>query len=270
METIRGKIALITGAGKRNGIGFAIGKKLADRGAFVFLSDVCKDLNLPNYPRLGTYDELKELAEEIGGHAVGIDVSDRMSIANAAQIIKDRAGHLDFLVNNAGAGPAPNLLQYMDLEMWEKTLDINLNGTLLVTREMLPLMTGNGASIVNTASRAGKRARAFGGAYCVSKAGVIMLTKVFALELASQNIRVNAICPGYISTDLEDWKLTLQSQVYMKDLKEVTKLETEEVPLKKLGTPDDVADLVCFLLSDEAHYITGQAINIDGGLLTEL
>jgi len=269
MYDFSGKVALITGSGKKNGIGFGIARRLARDGAHVIISDVCRDIGVKDYTKIGTWEELEALSGEINGSAVRIDVTDNDSIQEAASVIKEKFGHLDFLVNNAGAGPSPNMLQYVDMDMWKKTMDINLNGALLVTRAMLPLMTKPGAAIVNTASRAGKRPRAFGGAYCVSKAAVIMLTKVFAIEAGMNGIRVNAICPGQVDTDLERWSFEIQAKAFQKTVEQVIQEEEQTIPLKRIGTPEDVADLVAFLLSDDARYITGQAVNIDGGQLME-
>ncbi len=270
MFDFNGKVALVTGSGKKNGIGFGIAKKLSDCGATLVISDVCKDIGAKDYTRIGTEDELMELAGEIGGRGLVIDVVDTDTIESAVAYIKKEFGHLDFLVNNAGAAPSPQYLQYMDLNMWHKTMNITLNGTLYVIRHMLPLMTREGAAIVNTASRAGKRPRAFVGAYCVSKAAVIMLTKVLAQEVCHSGIRANAICPGQIDTDLERWGWELESKVLNKDMEKIISDEKESIPLRRIGTTEEVADLVAFLLSDEARYITGQAINIDGGQLMEL
>ena len=266
-----GKVALITGSGKKNGIGFAIAKRLSNEGVKVVISDVCKEIVEDDYVRIGTFEELESLAGEIGGDAVVLDVTDNEIIEKAASTIKERHGHLDYLVNNAGAAPSPQFLQYMELDMWKKTMDINLNGTLLVTRAMLPLMTGRkGAAIVNTASRAGKRPRAFGGAYCIAKAGVIMMTKVLAQELAHIGIRANAICPGQVDTDLERWSFELEAKIRQKGVDEIIEGELETIPLRRLGNPEDISDVVTFLLSPHARYITGQAVNIDGGQLMEL
>ncbi len=270
MYDFKEKVALVTGSGKKNGIGFGIAKRLADHGATVIISDVCKDIGAKDYTRIGSEEELKGLAAEIGGRSLVMDVTDMDTIEKGAAFIKSEFGHLDFLVNNAGAAPAPQFLQYMDLAMWHKTIDITLNGTLYVIRQMLPLMTNEGAAIVNTASRAGKRPRPFVGAYCVSKAAIIMLTKVLAHEVSNNGIRANAICPGQIDTDLEQWGWELESKILNKDIDKVIADEKESIPLKRIGTPLEVADLVAFLLSNEARYITGQAINIDGGQLMEI
>jgi NAD(P)-dependent dehydrogenase (short-subunit alcohol dehydrogenase family) len=265
-----GRVALVTGAGKESGIGFAIAKRLAADGATVIISDVCADICEGDYARMPTPQELDTLAKSIGGRGLVMDICQEDSVDGAAKEIAEKFGRLDFLVNNAGAGPAPNLLQYMDLDMWRKTLDINLTGTLLVSRAMLPLMTGENAAIVNTASVAGKRPRSFGGAYCVTKAGVIMMTKVMALETGPAGIRVNAICPGYIITDMTEWKWGLKSKFLNMTVDEARAEEEAEVPLSRIGTPDEVADLAAFLLSERSRYITGQAWNIDGGIITEI
>ena len=264
------RIALVTGAGKETGIGFAIAKRLSQDGATVIISDVCAEICEGDYARIPSQGELDTLAQSIGGYGLVMDICCDESVDDTAKEITDRFGHLDFLVNNAGAGPAPNLLQHMDLAMWRKTLDINLTGTLMVTRAMLPLMTGKGAAIVNTASVAGKRPRTFGGAYCVTKAGIIMMTKVMAQETGGTGLRVNAICPGYVLTDMTEWKWALKSKFLNMTVDEAREQEASEVPLKRIGTPEEVADLVAFFLSDRARYITGQAWNIDGGIITEI
>jgi NAD(P)-dependent dehydrogenase (short-subunit alcohol dehydrogenase family) len=271
MYDMSGRVALITGSGKKTGIGFAIAKRLSDEGVKVIISDVCKDIGVSDYVRIGDLEELEKLAAEIGGHALVLDVTDQKTIDDAASKIKSEFGHLDYLVNNAGGAPSPQYLQYMDIEMWKKTLDINLLGTLLITRTMIPLLQGiDGAAIVNTASRAGKKPREFGGAYCIAKAGLIMMSKVFALELSGLGIRVNAICPGQVDTDLERWSWELESKILQKDIKKIVEEEKETIPLGRIGTSYEIADLVAFLLSSEARYITGQAINIDGGQLLEI
>jgi len=267
---MKGKIALITGSGKENGIGFTIARRLADEGVTVVISDICKDIGAKDYARIGTKEELDDLAKKINGHGVVLDVTDENTIAAAASYISKNFGRLDYLVNNAGASPSPQYLQYMDLAMWQKTQDINVNGTLLVTRHMLPLMTGEGAAIVNTASRAGKKPRAFAGAYCVAKAGVIMMTKIFAMETAALGIRVNAICPGQIDTDLERWGWEYEAHIRQIDVQEIIDEEITTIPLARIGLPQDVADLVAFLLSDQSRYITGQTVNVGGGQLMEL
>jgi len=129
---------------------------------------------------------------------------------------------------------------------------------------------GKGGSIVNTASRAGKVPPLLNGAYGVAKAGVIMLTKVMALELAGNNIRANAICPGQVMTDLEKWRFGLEAKFFNTSVQEREAEMCKTIPLNRIGQPREVGDLVSFLASDASSYITGQAVNITGGQLMEL
>jgi NAD(P)-dependent dehydrogenase (short-subunit alcohol dehydrogenase family) len=131
-------------------------------------------------------------------------------------------------------------------------------------------MLSRGGTIINTASRAGKVPPLFNGAYAVAKAGLIMLTKVMARELAANNIRINAICPGQIATDLEQWRFGLEAQFYGCTVEDREREMCRTIPLGRLGSPREVATLVAFLASSASSYLTGQAINVTGGQLMEL
>jgi len=157
-----------------------------------------------------------------------------------------------------------------DEDAWMKTIDINLHSVFRMSRAVLPLMTATGGTIINTASRAGKVPPIFNGAYAVAKAGVIMLTKVMAKELAGAGIRVNAICPGQIMTDLEKWRFGLEAQFFESTVEERETEMCKSIPLARIGKPEEVANLVTFLASEASSYLTGQAINITGGQLMEL
>ncbi|MBU0544943.1 MAG: SDR family oxidoreductase, partial [Proteobacteria bacterium] len=173
--------------------------------------------------------------------------------------------------NNAGASfGVPNAVHTYDEDAWMKTIDVNLHGVFRVSRAILPMMFGRQASIINTASRAGKVPPIFNGAYAVAKAGVIMLTKVMAKELAGAGIRVNAICPGQIMTDLEKWRFGLEAQFFSSTIEEREKEMCKTIPLGRIGSPEEVGNLVAFLASSASSYITGQAINVTGGQLMEL
>jgi NAD(P)-dependent dehydrogenase (short-subunit alcohol dehydrogenase family) len=175
------------------------------------------------------------------------------------------------LCNNAGATfGVPNLFHTYPEGDWLKTIDVNLHSVFRVTRAALPLMTDSGGVIINTASRAGKVPPLFNSAYAVAKAGLIMLTKVMALELAGLNIRVNAVCPGQIMTDLEKWRFGLEAQFYSCTVAEREQAMCQTIPLRRIGSPDEVAGLVAFLASQESSYMTGQAVNVTGGQLMEL
>ena len=164
----------------------------------------------------------------------------------------------------------PNTVLSYDEAAWIKTVDVNLFSVFRVSRAIIPMMLGKPAVIVNTASRAGKVPPIFNSAYAVAKAGVIMLTKTMAKELGGMEIRVNAICPGQIRTDLEQWRFGLEAQFFNSTVEEREEEMCKTIPLGCLGVPQDAAELVAFLASDASRYITGQAINLDGGQCMEL
>ena len=274
MGELQGKVALVTGAGSKEGIGFAIARVLAEMGATVALTDLCRDLETPGYYSLPTYQDLEERARELRALgvptlAVKADVTSMESVADMVKRVLEELGPIDILVNNAGGAPSPGPLHAMDEGAWRKTLEINLHGTFLVSKAVVPGMIerGKGGSIVNMASKAGKVPRPFAGAYCVAKAAVIMFTRVQALELAPYGIRVNAVCPAQIDTPLERWSWEIEAKVLGKELEQVRREKISQIPLARLGRPRDVAELVGFLVSERASYMTGQAINLTGGQL---
>ncbi len=278
METmLTGKTAVVTGSGKRSGIGYAVARKLAAEGANVVIADLGLKADPELAVRTGDEGEMADIAREIARThavetlAVNLDVTRPDSIARMVKTIGGRFDTVQILVNNAGASfGVPNAVHTYDESAWMKTIDVNLHGVFRVSRALLPLMIMGGGAIVNTASRAGKVPALFNGAYAVAKAGVIMLTKVMAAELAGNGVRVNAICPGQIATDLEKWRFGLEAQFFGSTIEEREKEMCKTIPLGRIGHPDEVADLVVFLASDRAAYMTGQAINITGGQLMEL
>jgi len=270
------KTAVVTGSGKRTGIGYAIAEKLASCGANVVIADLGK-VSSGGMVRTGTWEEMEDIAEDIAGRfgvktlAIDVDVTDNESIGRMVDTIAGRFDRVDVLCNNAGASfGVPNAAHTYDEDAWMRTIDVNLHGTFRVSRAIIPLMMEGGGSIINTASRAGKKPPLFNGAYAVAKAGVIMLTRVMATELAGAGIRVNAICPGQIMTDLEKWRFGLEAQVYATSVEEREQVMCKTIPLGRIGTPREVSNLVAWLASDESSYITGQAINVTGGQLMEL
>ncbi|MEA2101426.1 MAG: SDR family NAD(P)-dependent oxidoreductase [Thermodesulfobacteriota bacterium] len=274
-EGIRGKVALVTGSGKKTGIGYAVAQALGAYGANLIIADMGE----PGKGALstGAWDEMEAIARDLGDRfsiktlALRLDVTSNDSILAMEKEIEKVFGHVDILVNNAGASfGVPNTVLNYDEDAWMKTIDVNLHGVFRVSRGILPLMAEKGGSIINTASRAGKRPAAFNGAYSVAKAGVIMLTKVMASELAGMNIRVNAICPGQIMTDLEKWRFSLEAEVFGSTIEEREQEMCKTIPLGRIGLPAEVGRLVRFLASNESSYLTGQAINITGGQLMEI
>jgi NAD(P)-dependent dehydrogenase (short-subunit alcohol dehydrogenase family) len=276
-QDLKGKTAIVTGAGKKTGIGYAIAERLASCGCNVIIADLGKAPVPGGSLKSATREEMDAIAAELAKThgvqtlAAAVDVTDKNAIDAMMETIKGAFDHVDILCNNAGASfGVPNTVLGYDEAAWLKTIDVNLFSVFRVSRAVIPLMAGKPAAIINTASRAGKVPPIFNSAYAVAKAGVIMLTKTMAMELAGDGIRVNAVCPGQIATDLEKWRFGLEASFFSSTIEERKKEMCKTIPLGYIGLPRDVADLVAFLVSNESRYMTGQAINIDGGQCMEL
>ncbi len=274
---LEGNVALITGSGKKSGIGFAIAKKFASQGADIVIADYGDKPAVESDVKTGTLSEMKIIVEElrtrfnINALAVNVDVTDTAAVSAMADTVKEEFGKIDILCNNAGATfGVPNGIHTYGESDWLKTIDVNLHGVFRVSKAMVPLMQNHGGAIINIASRAGKVPALFNGAYSVSKAGVIMLTKVMARELSRLNIRVNAICPGQIMTDLEKWRFGLEARFFNTTPEEQEEKMCRTIPLGRIGKPEEVADTALFLAGETASYVTGQAVNVCGGQLMEL
>ena len=275
MYTLTGKVALITGAGRKSGIGAAIARRLAAEGAHVALADICAPpSDLPNSGN-PAWEELEQLAATIETETnvrtlpLRVDVADAGSVQAMFTQVRDTFGRLDILVNNAGVavGPAPVL--QMQEAAWRRTLEVNATGTFLCCKHGLPLLIetagGAGARIVNVASIAATKPKPFVSAYAASKAAVVALTRSLAQEVARFGITVNAILPGDVDTEMKRWGLELESAVTGRDREQVIEEAVARIPLGRLGIPADVASLAAFLVSDQAAFITGQAYNLTGG-----
>lgn len=259
-KLLQGKVAIVTGAG--GGLGRAFAKSLAAEGAIVGCFDIAG----------------KGLAETVagietaGGHAlpIRVDVREERQVSEAFDAISQQFGALHVLVNNAGIATAPVRLHEISLADWDRLMAVNLRGTFLCLREALPLLQKNkrGGSIVNIASIAGLRGYfpgfpVLGGNYTASKGGLIALTKQVAIEYASENIRCNAVAPGFIEdTDLGRERRAAASA---ETLGEFELEMSVRVPLGRRGIPEELVDLVTYLASDRASYLTGQVIAADGG-----
>ena len=276
-KDLKGKTAIVTGAGKKTGIGFGIAEKLASCDCNVIIADLGQAPSTAEPLKTATSEEMDTIAAELAKTysvktlSVGVDVTDNNSIGLMVEKIKGGFEHVDILCNNAGASfGVPNTVLSYDEAAWIKTIEVNLFSVFRLSRAVIPLMMGKPAAIINTASRAGKVPPIFNSAYAVAKAGVIMLTKTMAKELGGSGIRVNAICPGQIATDLEKWRFGLEASFFGTTIEEREKEMCKTIPLGYIGLPGDAADLVAFLASDASRYITGQAINLDGGQCMEL
>lgn len=241
------KVAIVTGAGR--GIGKAIALALAAEGADIVIADYA-------------IDNVQSVIDEINGYgrkaiAVKANVADP---ADADAIVKaavDEFGKVDILVNNAGITRDALILKMTEQD-WDAVLNVNLKGTFNCTKAVVKtlLKQKRGGRIVNMASVMGIIGNAGQANYSASKAGVIALTKTTAKELGSRGINVNAVAPGFIQTAMTD------------ELPEnVREKISDQIPLRKLGTPEDVAKVVLFLCSDDSEYITGQVIHVDGGMV---
>lgn len=246
-SSLEGKVGLVTGAGR--GIGRAIALKLAQAGVRVAVNDISPD-NL--------YETLQMIRDR-GGSAESFeaDVSSKMQTQGMLGDILETFDGLDFLINNAGVEPKSSLLE-LDEWDWDRTLAVNLKGPFLLIQSAARIMAESGGGvIVNIGSIAG---RAHGlkdrSAYVASKMGLIGLTREAARELASYGIRVNAVCPGVVETEMT---------AELRENEEMMKRWREDIPLGRLGLPDEIAEVVRFLCSDDARYLTGQTINVDGG-----
>jgi len=245
---LSGKVALITGSAR--GIGKAIALELANHGAKIVINDI-----LPK-------NEIDKTLEEIrksGDQAIGIraDITIFKEVESMVKEIINKFGKIDILVNNAGI-IRDSLLIRMKEEDWDAVININLKGTFNCSKTVAKYMMRqkSGGKIVNISSVIGLVGNIGQANYAASKAGIIGLTKSIAKELALRNINVNAIAPGFIETDMTK----RLSEKVRKDLQ-------QQIPLKRLGTVKDIAKVVYFLVSDNANYITGQVINVDGGMV---
>jgi NAD(P)-dependent dehydrogenase (short-subunit alcohol dehydrogenase family) len=271
---ISGRVALVTGAARRRGIGRATALRLAREGADVACLDIARPYaDFPGYG-VASGDELEEVVREVealGRRAVALraDVSRWDEVYAAVASAVDALGRIDFCCNVAGgaamgmgAGP---LLQIAERE-WDQVIDVNLKGTWMVSRACAERMLAadTGGRIVNVSSQAGKRGFPMLGAYCAAKAGVILLTQVLAHELGASGITVNAVCPGTVDTDLLNKDRQFEKLVGMME-GGTDKWIAREIPLRRLQTADDVASTIAFLCSDDAAYITGEAVNVSGG-----
>ncbi|MBN1137606.1 MAG: SDR family oxidoreductase [Anaerolineae bacterium] len=272
MQTLAGKVALITGAGRMGSIGAAVALRLAQDGADVVVADLCAPPTDMPHASNGQWEELLAVAREAQSLSVRslplrVDISDAASVqAMVAQVRKD-FGRLDILVNNAGVvvGPAP-VVDMAD-EAWRRTLEINATGTFLCCKYALPLMLewDRGGRVVNMASTAAERPKPFVSAYAASKAAIVALTRSLAQEVAARGVTVNAVLPGDVDTTMKRWGLQLEAQTTNRSYDDIVSATVARIPLGRLATPEDVANLVAFLASDEAAFITGQAYNVTGG-----
>jgi len=234
------KISIVTGGAR--GIGKTIADSLKERGNRVFIWDASEDG--------------KKTADELGVKFMRVDVSDYENVNRNVKIVLDDVGRIDILINNAGI-TRDNLLLRMSEEEFDSVISVNLKGTFNTTHAVLPPMIKNRwGRVVNVSSVIGIIGNKGQANYAASKAGIIGFTKSVAKEVATRGITVNAIAPGFIETEMTERLPDDVKTAYLKS-----------IPMGRLGNTDDVANLVLFLVSDSASYITGQVVHIDGGMV---
>jgi 3-oxoacyl-[acyl-carrier protein] reductase len=241
MGLLENKIAVITGGGR--GIGKATAKLFTNEGATVVIAE---------------FDEVsgQSTANELGAHFIKTDISNEESVNALFNFVSSEFGQLDILVNNAGI-LADSTLKKLDPDSFDAVINVNLRGVYLCGRAAADIMIAQGSGVILNASSVVAHHGNFGQTnYVASKAGVIGITKVWARELGKDGIRVNAVAPGFIQTNMTAGMP-----------EKVVDMMGEKVPLKRWGQPEDVANAYTFLASDEASYITGAVLNVDGGVV---
>jgi 3-oxoacyl-[acyl-carrier protein] reductase len=246
MKRLENKIAVVTGGAQ--GIGKATVKRFAEEGATVIIWDVNEDKGN------AVISEFKGISTSIEFQKV--DVTNLDSVTEAAAKIVEKHKKIDVLINNAGITRDASLLK-MTAEQWKQVIDVNLTGVFNCTKAVAPFMVENkSGKIVNTSSVVGLYGNFGQTNYVATKSGIIGITKVWARELGRKGINVNAVAPGFIATEMVE---TVPEKVI--------DMLKEKTPLGKLGDPEDIANAYLFLVSDEAKYITGTVLSVDGGLV---
>jgi NAD(P)-dependent dehydrogenase (short-subunit alcohol dehydrogenase family) len=277
MGTLDGKVALVTGAANKRSMGHEIVLRLAKEGAKIIVVDKePKPKSLfPGDENWGGMNEVVSEVKSTGSDALGLaaDISNSKEVDGVIEKAVKKFGKVDILVHCAAIrGPVSTAITELSEDEWKLILNVNTTGSFLIARAVAKRMIakGEGGKIVLFASLAGTKGVPGSGAYCVSKWGVIGLAKTMALELAQYKIYVNTICPGAIITNLRDNAFEKMGKDQGISTEEARQADYKKfgaaIPLGRLGNPQDIADLVYFLVSDQSNYITGEAIIIGGGV----
>jgi meso-butanediol dehydrogenase/(S,S)-butanediol dehydrogenase/diacetyl reductase len=273
MYQIAGKVVVITGAAKRGGLGRAMANRFAAEGCSVVISDLGAPSG-PQFPEalIGSTTELADAVREVtagGGKAAAVpcDVRDESQVQNLIASAVSAFGRIDVMVNNAGIGYLMQNLVDVEVKDWDTVMAVNARGTFLGTKHAARQMIEQkqGGRIINIASIAGKMGFGMAAAYNSSKHAVVGLTRTAATELGPHGITVNAICPNQIPTPLGIWQNGFFSQAnklteedYLRDMR-------RRIPMGRNGKTSDIASMAAFLVSEQAEFVTGQALNVDGG-----
>jgi len=274
MKRFEGKTAVVTGSGRRKGLGEAIVRRLAAEGANVVISDIGapKDASTPG-SMIGSTAEMESIAAEMRALGVGVstfacDVRDHAQVQALARHAAQAHGSLDIWVNNAGIGYIMKPLMDVTPDDWRAVIDVNLTGCFFGIKAAaeVMIMQGRGGRIVNIASQAAKSGFPHAQAYTASKHGLVGLTRSAAIELGPHKITVNNVCPNHVTTGLGAWQNEYFSKVVgAASVEAYLKAMAERIPLKRPGLAEDTAKAVAFLCSADADYITAESMNVSGG-----
>lgn len=261
-----GKVALVTGAGRRRGIGHGVCLQLARSGAFVMVTDVVR-----NDSDRRSLDEAVAACCEVGtAEALSLDVTDPTDVAAAIAATISRFGRIDGLVNNAGTPAGAGSVTECELPRWHQSWNVNVMGMVHCIQAAAPALISSKGAIVNTASLAGIGAVPGMAAYITTKFAVVGLTRAAAADLGPLGVRVNAVCPGMIETDMGDLEVFHEAERQALTPDVVRQQLIGDVPLGRWGQPGDVAHAVSWLLSPASSYLTGVCLPVAGGLAAGL
>ncbi len=278
MYDLNGKVAIVTGAGGRHGIGRAIATRLAREGADVVVTDIPQSLDaIRPEDRLEGWEGLPSVVREIeaeGRQSMGLfsDVSDSGQVDEMVGEVLARFGHIDILVNNAGSRPGRDRVPVVELEedAFDEVMRVNVRGTYLCSRAVARHMVSRnqGGKIIIISSGAGKRGIARYAVYCASKFALVGFTQALAQEMAAYRVNVNAICPGLVDTERVDFiaaALASEGQSAEEHRAMMVRERSTRVPMGRIAQGDDIARMAAFLASAESDYMTGLSISVSGG-----
>ncbi len=274
MKPLEGKVAIVTGAGRPKGIGRATALRLAEHGANVVVTDLCRKYegDLAFYAVGDDWTQLQRVVGEVErrgarGLACKVDVTNRNEVASCVEEAVAKLGRIDILFNNAGTAVGVGPFLGMTQQQWDLSLSVNITGMFHFCQLVIPKMIDGGSGvIINTSSTAGLGAGELMCGYHTSKFAVVGFTKAIAAEFGQFGIRCNAICPGMVDTDLGDSEYEFISQMEGITIEEARRRAAEKIALRRQCGPEEVADVVAYLCGPAAGYLTGVALPIAGGM----
>jgi meso-butanediol dehydrogenase/(S,S)-butanediol dehydrogenase/diacetyl reductase len=273
MGKFSGKTAVITGSGREKGIGQAIAIKLASEGANIVISDIGRSRDKSTEDiHIGSTDAMEAVAKDLRKYGVNVttcvaDVRVQADMQALAAHAVAEHGSVDIWVNNAGIGYIMSSIFDVTEDDWRAVIDVNLTGCFWGLQAAAKVMIDQkvGGRIINIASQAAKSGFPFAQAYCASKHGLVGLTRSASIELGPEKITVNNVCPNHVTTGLGDWQNKFTSAALGLTEEEYLKRMRDKIPMRRVGMPEDTANAVAFLCSEDASYITGESLNVSGG-----